>query len=751
MFDQIRNHYYHFLEQLGDAVIITDQRHRVLYMNQKAVEITGFNKDELLEERLLDHLQIIDNAGTDICHNVLRPVMLKKTPTGLQEGTKLCFGNRNCFYSSASITPWEHEGEDGIIWTFRDITRVVNRTLELKDQFDELKVFKTIFDESQTIIMLLDLNGRFVKANKAAELRYGYTREEFAEISVEEIRQDPNVLLEIRDKNRVHQKKIKSVHFTKSGEAFPVEIFSRYINLQGENYLLGMVKDISAEQEQRRKLRQEKKKAEDANAAKSEFLSNMSHEVRTPISGIMGMTELLLKDELNKDQVENLKIIKRSSENLLNILNDVLDYSKIEAGHLSLNNAPFSLEEFVENIRKNYQRVAKEKNLRFEVLNSVQTKKELYGDVNRLYQIINNLVFNAFKFTNQGAVSFSVEAVEEKEKQIKLNFLVKDTGAGINKAKVPELFQPFVQEDTAYHLRKGGAGLGLSIVKQLVDLMGGTVGVKSEKYEGSLFWVTLEFDLVDQHTSVSNTEPDFENLKGRRILLVEDFSINQRMVVSFLKPYGMEVTIAKDGKEATDKFQQEIYDLILMDIQMPVMDGIEATKWIRNFEEKQNLSPTPIIALTAYALKGDREKFMDMGMNSYLSKPYRKDELLSIIDEQLRIDGSKDNLLEYLKNRTTEGEAGVAEELESGKIEDVQHFIQQLGKAMEKIEEESLENLGRDLRDFGKAEKIAFVEEWAFKFLLAIRRKDFTKGDNLLRDFRKRVEEVRHENFSRGR
>ena len=531
----------------------------------------------------------------------------------------------------------------GFMWLMALRRRVDRQTSQIREQITKEANLESrhrqIFENASDLIFTTDRNGRFVSFNPAGTAITGYAHDEALSLGVDDIltgdAQHPS-LMDLLRRTPDRAVTLQGHLRRKGGERIWAETSARLIVQDGEvTGMLGVVRDIS----QRKRFEEELKCARDAaqaaTHAKSVFLANMSHEVRTPMNGVIGMSHLLLDTPLRSDQREYAHTIRDSAESLLTVLNDILDFSKIEAGRLTLEAGDFELTEMVQAVTELMEVRARAKNLPVCTTIAADAPRRLRGDSGRMRQVLLNLVGNAVKFTEQGEVRVAVTCPSRTPEAVLLRFEVSDSGIGIPAEIRAKLFQPFEQADASTARRFGGTGLGLAISRQLVEMMGGEIGVDSEEGRGSTFWFTVRLTEAaqaptnDPAANVTRPSPAVAE-RPLRVLIAEDNAVNQRLTMLQLKKLGCVSDVAANGLEVLDALERQSYDIVLMDCQMPEMDGFEATRRIR---ADTRFAGQRVVAMTANAMQGDRQRCLDAGMDDYLSKPTRPEELRKVLDE----------------------------------------------------------------------------------------------------------------------
>jgi PAS domain S-box-containing protein len=504
--------------------------------------------------------------------------------------------------------------------------------------------YRLLFERSPVGVFRTTLDGRILEINEAGAKIFGYaSRMEFRAQNASELYFDPTQRLQMIERLKAEKHITNAEACLRRKDGVPVWVLQNMTIVESESEgptLEGTLMDITARKRAEAELKKAKEISEAASRAKGEFMAMMSHEIRTPMNGILGMTELVLDTELTAEQRDNLGLVKLSAESLLSIINDILDFSKIEAGRFAIESVPFDLRKNLGDTMNAFSLRARQKDLR--LVHSVQSEipENLTGDPGRIRQVLVNLIGNALKFTEQGEISVQVEKERQEGRSIRLHFVIRDTGRGISSEMRKKIFEPFTQEDGSMSRNYGGTGLGLTISKRLVEKMGGTIWLESESGKGSTFHFCVELLQTDTQALTEEKMPlgkmvssqPVHNLPQRRILLVEDNAVNRTLALRLLERKGYAVTVAGDGQAALDELEGGHFDIVLMDIQMPRMDGLTATAAIRT-REKITRERLPIVAMTAHALKGDRERCLAAGMDGYLSKPIRPSEMFAAIEQ----------------------------------------------------------------------------------------------------------------------
>ena len=568
------------------------------------------------------------------------------TPHPLEFRINLPDGSQRTIFASFIIEYDENGAYRKIIGTNRDITEQAAAARRLQESNQR---FATIFRASPLAISLSHLlTGDLIEVNDSFLNLFGYTADEVITHTYQELGiwadQDDRgrMMVELRTEGRVRQ--FEATLRNRAGRSGKFLINAEAIELSGRSCLLTMLGDITGLKQLEEDLQVAKQSADAASRAKSEFLANMSHEIRTPLNGIIGMAQLLDYTSLSPKQLEYVAVIKSSSDSLLSLINDVLDLSKIEAGKIELEQRTFCLRESISDVIKTQISLIHRKGLRIETDIPSAVPDNLTGDQLRLKQIILNLVGNAAKFTNAGVITVTVETSVRRGEMILLKIGVADTGIGISPEAVNKIFAPFEQADASTTRKYGGTGLGLAICRRLTEVMGGRIWVESIEGSGSTFFLELPF-IVNEASLPTDRRHNDQNRSVRdgqplNVLIVDDEVINQMVAREILQKAGHTVDCAGNGEEALQKWRNTHFDLILMDVQMPVMDGNEATMAIRE-EEKERGGHIPIIAVTARALEEERKFIQSHGFDGYTTKPYKIDVILDEIKKGLSGGGGR--------------------------------------------------------------------------------------------------------------
>jgi PAS domain S-box-containing protein len=515
----------------------------------------------------------------------------------------------------------------------RDITERKQAEEQLQATANRLQA---ILDNAPVGIVVRTRDYRFVETNAAFQRMIGCSGEDLKHVDWKALTHPDDIARNAELVDRLMQGKLKNYDYEKryvlkNGKTIWVRTIGARLD---DEHKLSILEDITERKRFEAELVKAKELAEAANQAKSRFLANMSHEIRTPMNGVIGMTGLLLDTELTPEQQGYAEIVRSSGEILMTIINDILDFSKIEARKLTLENLDFDLHTVLRQVVDLLTPRVQSKELKLTCQVTPGTPAQLRGDSNRLRQILTNLIGNAVKFTPRGKVAVRVACESADEHKVCLRFSVTDTGIGFRPDQTEALFAPFVQADGSTTRKFNGTGLGLSIAKQLVELMGGEIGVQSQEGKGSTFWFTVVFEAGALCMPVQSHLPEHTRLPLKekiRVLVAEDNPNNQEVVLAILGKLGCHADLAANGAEAVKVLQHADYDLVLMDCEMPEMDGWEATRRIREPLNGVSNPRIPIIALTADAMPEDRDKCIRAGMNDYLAKPIEPKQLAAML------------------------------------------------------------------------------------------------------------------------
>lgn len=627
-------------ERANDIIFFVQQDGRIIDVNDAALNVYGYSYEEFTSMNVKNLRKNLSLTDADL-KQAIEKELFTSTIHLRKDGSELPveISSQGAFFGGKKI----------ILSIIRDISSRMAFEKALKESEEK---FRLIFQNTSTGLFVEEITedqskGKLIEVNERACEIFGYKKEDLPHSSPFHFIEDPKEMeekIKKRDDQLNHgESKIELTCKNRNNEIIDVEVISRIFLHNKKKVLLEMVLDVTKQKENKKRLETAKLEAESANQAKSEFLANMSHEIRTPLNGMLGMIDLTLLTSLDNEQKDNLVTAKACASSLLQIINDILDFSKMEARKLIIENVNFNIYQLIEETIKLHKRSASQKNLELSYSFSSAIPEYLKGDPNRIVQVINNILGNAIKFTEQGEVNLSIRKVSETNNKITLKFSIKDTGIGISRDDMNKLFKSFSQVDGSFTRKVGGTGLGLVISKQLVEMMNGKIHVESTEGQGSTFSVMLSFDAGENLENESvKEELSKEKEHNYSILLAEDDKVNQKVIKRILENQGHSVHIANNGIEVVEMYQKGSFDLILMDIQMPEMDGIEATKRIRILDEKGKR--IPIIAVTAHALQGDRERFLSNSLDEYVTKPINSNELFSVIEKVMERTVDGDNL-----------------------------------------------------------------------------------------------------------
>ncbi|WP_051360966.1 PAS domain-containing hybrid sensor histidine kinase/response regulator [Desulfuromonas sp. TF] len=503
-----------------------------------------------------------------------------------------------------------------------------------RDRTERQRLYENLFANNHAVMLLIDpASGKIVDANPAAAQFYGYSREEFLSRPISDINLlEPAIVRNLmRDVTNLKRQRFEFRHRLASGEVREVEVYSGPLTQNGRTLLFSIVHDITDRKNAEQELKRARIQAEDGSRAKSEFLANMSHEIRTPMTVIFAALEQLEMAGLPPDQGRLLGMAQTAASNLLTLIDDILDISRIEARKVEIRREPFLLKETLHKTVEMFRPKVRDKDLRLGLEVAEEVPELVLGDPDRLSQILINLLGNAVKFTDRGEVKVTADCCPDPH-HVRLR--ITDTGIGMPADKIEHLFDSFSQLESSRTKKYGGSGLGLAISKGLVELMGGEITAESEEGQGSIFCVYLPLVEIEAQSISAEESPEESSAPTEaRILLAEDDATVRFLIEQLLRRHQWDVVTAEDGEQALKLWQAQNFDLVLMDVQMPHMDGLAATRKIR--EQEGEGRHTPIVALTAFARQEDRQRCLEAGMDAFASKPVDRSDLYRTIENLL--------------------------------------------------------------------------------------------------------------------
>lgn len=687
------------IEQSPVGVIIMDNNTTIEYVNPKFASDSGYNPNELIGRNA--NILLYDTGNENVEQRINKSIQNSENWNGDILNKRK---NGDVYWARILVAPiLDNNGETiNIISLQTDIT-------DVKRQEELLKFTTYSFDNSADAAYWLESNsGKFIHANKVGIRRLGYTQAEFLKLSVFDIDQKFNSLHEWKEFSIFLIEKgdhiYESLYKKKNGDLFPVEIISSTIEYEGKVYFIASVRDITEMKRTNEELHQAKLQAESANQTKSKFLANMSHEIRTPLNAVLGITDLLSQQITDEVQRSYLNTIKTSGKSLLAIINDILDISKIEVGKLDINYSYFSLKDLIKELEEMFALNTKEKGLQLTIIIPENIPTNVYLDENKLRQVLTNLLSNAVKFTDSGYIIISVGISEEqcrKDDEINLLIEVEDSGIGIKQGYIGAVFDAFSQQEGQDSRKYGGTGLGLAISKRLIELMQGTLELKSKKGKGTLISIkfqNVKFSNESVHKSIAYPTINKQYFLPSKVLIVDDIEENRKYLTGAFKGTSVEVFIAENGVEAFELALKHRPDIIITDLVMPVMDGFDLCEKIKRHKE---LKKTPIIANSAAVLGLTQQQLDEAHFDIFIPKPVPLEQLYSHLAQHLPYqepseieNEEKENTSEFTDELRKEMNVKTFElwkELEvHQKMSQVQQFISEIKKLGDEYNNKSL-------------------------------------------------------------
>jgi PAS domain S-box-containing protein len=675
------------------------ENYKPTYISKNVTDLTGYSPDEIINDDKfwLDHVHPEDlekaKAGS--------AALYKQAEALIEYRVRKKDDDYIWVQDRASVLKNDLGESKEIVGSWVDVSNIKKTELKIKENTDSIEeqkeYFKNLLQNLSTATFIISPQHKVLFWNKACEELTGFPAEKvvgtdqhwrgfyrlkrpcLADVYIEKLNENELYVQSNRtDENhgRLHAENWCTVY---GGRRLYLAIdvgpiFDKKGNLVA---VVENLRDLTTHRNMEIGLIDARDKALEAAKIKSEFLANMSHEIRTPMNGVLGMMELLKQTHLSDEQKTLANTAFESAQSLLSIINEVLDFSKIDAGHLQMEHITFNLHKLISELQSLFSFKARDKNIGFHISLHELVPEYVAGDPTRVRQVLINLLGNAVKFTDKGSVNLVVNLNKETDDSVNIKFEIKDTGIGIPFEKQDTLFDEFSQVDASTTRTYGGTGLGLAITKKILDLMSARITLQSENGEGTCFNVYIPFEKVEAPEGIQLSENvvalptteinNLKNLSSLKILLVEDNKVNQKVALGLLKHLSLKADIAENGEQAVEKYKNGKFDLVLMDCQMPVMSGYEATEKIREYEVSMNLKSITIIAMTANAMEGDREKCIAAGMDDYISKPINKHLFKEKIIELCSEKDKQNNEVSPMSESKTTGliDISVLEELRS--------------------------------------------------------------------------------------
>lgn len=620
--------------KVNNAIVINDEHNHVTWVNAAFENITGFTLEDLKGKRLGD---LIQGPGTDLELIERARELTNKKQSFTVDLLAYRKDKQPIWLSIYNTVVFDDEGKVAV-----EVEIIIDIT-DKKNAEEELQLLSLVASKTDTGVNISDDNGNTTWINHSLEKLTGYTLTELQGLKLGDIVCKDESQLELIEtsRKRANNKESYAIEVqaeTKSGEPIWLSVSNTpIVNEKGNvERQIDLITDITQRKQVEKEMIDAREQALQLSTAKAMFLSVMSHEIRTPLNAVIGMAHLLLDNDPKPSQLNDLNILRFSAENLLHIINDILDLTKIETGNLELEEIPFSMKTLARDIVSSLHMNVSARGNKLELRCDESIPEFIKGDKTRLYQVLMNLLGNSIKFTKEGTITLSVKLEREDENKAVLYFEVKDTGIGIAAEKLTHIFEPFTQARTDIARIYGGTGLGLTITRKMLELYGADIHVESEEGKGTRFYFSITFEKALDYMPYVKTLGKVGAFAGKKLLIVDDNEINALIAKRIFGKWELELDFATSGEEAIEKVKGTNYDLVFMDIKMPGIDGFETTRQIRQFEG-DHFRELPIVALTASTLKDDHGKFAACGMNGHVLKPFKPDEMENVLSKFLSV------------------------------------------------------------------------------------------------------------------